>query len=141
MNTQFTITLNVDITKISEVYEALQLVNGVHIGSVESSTAIVTNGNGNGHSPKAVKVEAKSKRRSKRKKTGHQKRRRSVLFTDPRAVLSQSSKSDGMWPSIDYEATLQNLGVTKEELASMKTRNGTLECAVKRSIAQKGGAK
>jgi hypothetical protein len=139
MNTQFTITLNVDIAKVSEVYEALQLVSGIHIGSVESSTAVITNGNG--HSYKAVKVEAKSKRRAKRKKTGHQKRRRSVLFTDPRAVLSQSSKSDGMWPSINYEATLKNLGVTKEELASMKTQNGTLECAVKRSIAQKEGAK
>ena len=138
MNTQFTITLNVDIAKISEVYEALQLVNGVHIGSVESSTAIVTNGNGNGHSSEAVK--AKVKHQPKRKTSGYQKRMKSVLYTDPRAVLLPPSRS-GAWASLNHEATLKNLGITAAELEAMETRNGTLECALKRSIGQKGGAK
>jgi hypothetical protein len=140
MNTQFTITLNVDIAKISEVYEALQLVDGVHIGSVESSTAIITNGNGNGHSSEAVKTKVKTKPQTKRKTSGYQKRKKSVLYTDPRAVLLPPSRS-GAWASLNHEATLKNLGITADELEAMETRNGTLECALKRSIGQKGGAK
>ena len=131
MNTQFTITLNVDISKISEVYEALQLVNGVHIGSVESSTAIVTNGNGNGDH---AELPAKPAAKGKSKRLHHGRFSSDAVLKDPRAVLIK----DGSSYKLDTKATLKKMGLTEDDIRKMVTPRGRLERSVKCSLLFSG---
>lgn len=129
MKYKFIITLSVDISKVSDTYAALSLVDGVRIDSVEASSPVVVESNGNGHTPE--KPVAKAKPRAKAK------RQPSIKHTDPRAVL----KLSGGKQVLNAEATLRNLGISKSDLLKMKTRNGTLEGALKRSITHAGGAR
>lgn len=131
MKHKFIITLSVDITKVSDTYAALSLVDGVRIDSVEASSPVVVESNGNGHTPEKPAAKAKSKAKSKAKA----KRNTSIMHTDPRAVLKWSSGKH----VLNTDATLKNLGISKSDLLKMKTRNGTLEGALKRSIAHTGG--
>lgn len=129
MKHKFIITLSVDISKVSDTYAALSLVDGVRIDSVEASSPVVVESNGNGHMPEKPAAKAKSKAKAK------VKRRTSIMHTDPRAVLKWSSGKH----VLNTDATLKNLGISKSDLLKMKTRNGTLEGALKRSIAHTGG--
>lgn len=131
MKHKFIITLSVDITKVSDTYAALSLVDGVRIDSVEASSPVVVESNGNGHMPEKPVAKAKSKAKAKAKV----KRNTSIMHTDPRAVLKWSSGKH----VLNTDATLKNLGISKSDLLKMKTRNGTLEGALKRSIAHTGG--
>lgn len=131
MKHKFIITLSVDITKVSDTYAALSLVDGVRIDSVEASSPVVVESNGNGHIPEKPAAKAKSKAKAKAKV----KRNTSIMHTDPRAVLKWSSGKH----VLNTDATLKNLGISKSDLLKMKTRNGTLEGALKRSIAHTGG--
>jgi hypothetical protein len=126
MKHKFIITLSVDISKVSDTYAALSLVDGVRIDSVEASSPVVVESNGNGHTPEKPAAKAKTKA----------KKQPSAKRTDPRAVLQWS----GGKHVLNTDATLKNLGISKSELMKMKTRNGTLEGALKRSIAHTGGA-
>lgn len=129
MKHKFIITLSVDITKVSDTYAALSLVDGVRIDSVEASSPVVVESNGNGHTPEKPVAKAKPKAKAKIK------RNTSIMHTDPRAVLKWSSGKH----VLNTDATLKNLGISKSDLLKMKTRNGTLEGALKRSIAHTGG--
>jgi hypothetical protein len=131
MKHKFIITLSVDISKVSDTYAALSLVDGVRIDSVEASSPVVVESNGNGHMPEKPVAKAKSKAKAKAKV----KRNTSIMHTDPRAVLKWSSGKH----VLNTDATLKNLGISKSDLLKMKTRNGTLEGALKRSIAHTGG--
>jgi len=131
MKHKFIITLSVDISKVSDTYAALSLVDGVRIDSVEASSPVVVESNGNGHIPEKPAAKAKSKAKAKAKV----KRNTSTKHTDPRAVLQWS----GGKQVLNTDATLRNLGISKSDLLKMKTRNGTLEGALKRSIAHTGG--
>lgn len=125
MKHKFIITLSVDISKVSDTYAALSLVDGVRIDSVEASSPVVVESNGNGHMPDKPAAKAKTKA----------KKQPSTKHTDPRAVLQWS----GGKQVLNTDATLRNLGISKSDLLKMKTRNGTLEGALKRSIAHTGG--
>ena len=131
MKHKFIITLSVDISKVSDTYAALSLVDGVRIDSVEASSPVVVESNGNGHTPEKPAAKAKAKSKAKAKV----KRSTSIMYTDPRAVLKWSSGKH----VLNTDATLKNLGISKSDLLKMKTRNGTLEGALKRSIAHTGG--
>lgn len=131
MKHKFIITLSVDISKVSDTYAALSLVDGVRIDSVEASSPVVVESSGNGHIPEKPAAKAKSKAKAKAKV----KRNTSIMHTDPRAVLKWSSGKH----VLNTDATLKNLGISKSDLLKMKTRNGTLEGALKRSIAHTGG--
>lgn len=130
MNTQFTITLNVDISKVSEVYEALQLVNGVHIGSVEPSTAVITNGNGD----HAELPPDKPSTKGKSKRLHHGRFSSDAVLKDPRAVLIK----DGSSYKLDTQATLKKMGLTEDDIRKMITPRGSLERSVKCSLLFSG---
>lgn len=133
MKHTFLIKINVDIAKVSDAYTALELVDGADIESFEP----VVNNKKQEPAKQAKAKKHKAKKLNSQGKYMHGRNGRttahSLLDSDPRCAHTGVITRSG-WRQVDTEATLKNLGLTMDQLMAMRTKLGTLEHALKKSI-------
>jgi len=126
--------ITIDLTTTSsteDVFSALALLNPTDL---TITTKVVSNG----HAHAAKKIRGPRgpyrKRRPHRKRGTYEvNRERPARYQDARLVW------DSVNGVIDINATLSNLGLTREELIKLKTRRGTVESSLRSAIAQGRG--
>ena len=134
----YKLTVTVTSNSLSELIEYTSATPGATLESVEKAPG----GNGNGESE--VKVEVPTPEQLMAKLTTLSE---SVGLPnpDPRLVYKASTHPDHMHhPSkrvIDVDASLKNIGLTREWLANHQTKAGTVEHSIKRSMAMHGKRK
>lgn len=126
----FLIKINVDIAKVSDAYTALELVDGADIESFEP---VVHSKKQEPSKPAKAKKQKAKKLNSQSKCINGKTTAHSLLDTDPRCAHTGVITRSG-WRQVDTEETLKNLGLTMDQLMAMRTKRGTLEHALKKSI-------
>ena len=112
---EFKIEITADISKVSEVYEAVSLVGGVEINVLDCIEV---------HEAVRPKV-ANAKRGRKKQKYKVQE--------DPNAVTVYKHGKH----ILDVDATIKKLGITKDYLKKNSFKRGALECRLKQAMAIK----
>jgi hypothetical protein len=136
--------VTVDVAKLTDLYEAIALVDGAVVvytatdkyGRRSRPAARAQLGN-NAPSPVAVveKRIADPKPAAPRVAVVSRSaaRKHATAKADPRAVFAKSNLNPSK-AVIDVPATLRKMGLTIEQLDAMRTKRGTLEYTVKRSL-------
>lgn len=112
---EFKIEITADISKVSEVYEAVSLVEGVEINVVD-----------------CVEVHESVKPKVDGAKRGRKKQKYKVE-EDPNAVTIYKNGKH----VLDVDATIKKLGITKDYLKKNSFKRDALECRLKYAMAIK----
>jgi hypothetical protein len=132
MQTRIYAGVTVDVTNLSDLYAAVALVEGaevVHTAADKFSRRQRT--------ADSRQLDRQPRRRTSAKpemvkaSTDRKSKRHSVANGDPRAVFMANGHNNTV---VDVKATLRNMGLTAKQLLGMRTKQGTLEYTVKRSL-------
>lgn len=127
---KLSMTLNVDLTKASDAYTALGMVDGIDIVNVEVITEPQPEAKQAPTTGGATMIQ--SSFLSEKKRRRRVKRARYDFSSDPKASTKRGPSGHLV---LDAERTMRNLGITKEYLLGKKTRQGTLEHSLKMSLS------
>lgn len=112
---EFKIEITADISKVSEVYEAVSLVEGVEIKVLD---CIEVN--------EAVRPKVTGAKRGRKKQ-------KYKVEEDPNAVTIYKNGKH----VLDVDATIKKLGITKDYLKKNSFKRDALECRLKYAMAIK----
>jgi len=139
MQTRIYAGVTVDVAKLTDLYAAIALVDG----AVIVHTATDKFGNKRSQKPAVKQLDTTPSRPTASgekvadvdpKSRVAPTAKHAVAKADPRAVFTKSP-NDPHNTVIDVTATLRRMGLSMAELESIKTKRGTLEYTVKRSLA------
>ena len=139
MQTRIYAGVTVDVAKLTDLYEAVSLVDGAVIvhtaadkyGKRSRPAAPRAAGKGS-QLPRQLQAERNEKQPGKLLPVGGTMSRQSA--GDPRAVFTRNARGQVV---IDFHATLRKVGLTIPQLMALKTKLGTLENSLKHSLNTK----
>jgi hypothetical protein len=134
----YKLTVTVTSNSLSELIEYTSATPGATLESVEKAPG------GNGESESEVKVVVPTQEQLMAKLAALSESV-GLPSPDPRLVYKASTHPDHMHHPrkrvIDVDASLKNIGLTREWLANHHTKAGSIEHSIKRSIAMHGKRK
>ena len=127
---KLSMTLNVDLTKASDAYTALGMVDGIDIVNVEVISEPQPEAKPAPSTGGATMIQSSFLSEKKRRRRA--RRTRYDFSADPKAATKRGPHGHLV---LDAERTMRNLGITREYLLGKKTRQGTLEHSLKMSLS------